>query len=62
MLELTLAETVKAGRLIAAAKKKTGGAKTTIGRRMGALVDQGALERIGREPSTAHKATGLQSP
>ena len=59
ILELAAAETVKAGTLIAAVKEKTGDSKATIGRRIGALVDQGALERIGAGPSTAYKATGL---
>jgi hypothetical protein len=45
--------------LIGAVNKKTGDSKRTIERRIGALVDQGALERIGAGPSTAYNATGL---
>jgi Fic family protein len=60
ILEAAVKE-IAAGKLIEAAKRGAKGSpsKPTIRRRIAALVDQGALERIGAGPATRYKVTGL---
>jgi Fic family protein len=48
-----------AGKVMAEVKKKTGQSPATITRRIGALIEQGAVEKRGGGPATQYKATGL---
>ena len=48
-----------AGRVTAEVKRKTGQSPATIARRIGTLMEQGAIEKHGAGPATQYQATGL---
>lgn len=46
-------------KVLADVKKKTGQSPATIGRRIAALVELGAVEKQGAGPATQYRASGL---
>jgi hypothetical protein len=48
-----------AAKVMAEVKKKTGQSPATILRRIGTLIEEGAVEKHGAGPATQYKATGL---
>jgi Fic family protein len=53
------AKLTPAGKVTAEVKRKTGQSPATINRRIGTLIEQGAVEKHGAGPATQYKATGL---
>jgi hypothetical protein len=48
-----------AAKVMAEVKRNTNQSPATISRRIGALIEQGAVEKHGAGPATQYKATGL---
>lgn len=53
------AKLTPSGKVVSEVKKRTGQSPATIGRRIAALLDQGAIEKHGAGPSTQYRSTGL---
>jgi Fic family protein len=48
-----------AGKVATEVKKKTGQSPATINRRIGTLIEQGIVEKVGAGPATRYRSTGL---
>jgi hypothetical protein len=53
------AKLTPAGSVTAEVRRKTGQSPATISRRIGTLIEQGAVEKHGAGPATQYRATGL---
>jgi Fic family protein len=53
------AKLTPAGTVAAEVKRKTSQSPATINRRIAALIEQGAVEKVGAGPATQYRCTGL---